>query len=136
LLEGNFPSAFQNRMMPEGLPDLPAQTTAAEPATIFAISDGDVFKNQIHPSDGSVFPLGWERFTQKQYANKILLLNLMDYMTDDPALIALRSKEVKLHLLDRLKMSEQRLLWQWVNVGIPLILLLMGGLMLYFIRRR
>lgn len=136
LLEGNFPSAFQNRMMPEGLPDLPAQTTAAEPATIFAISDGDVFKNQIHPGDGSVFPLGWERFTQKQYANKILLLNLMDYMTDDPALIALRSKEVKLHLLDRLKMSEQRLLWQWVNVGIPLILLLMGGLMLYFIRRR
>jgi len=137
LLEGSFPSAFQNRILPEGLSDytlkLPEQS---KPSRLFAISDGDVFKNQQNPSDGSIYPLGWDRFTQQQYSNKTLLLNLIDYMTDDPAVISLRSKEVKLRLLDRLRVAEQKLVWQLSNVALPIIILFLVGSVHLYLRRK
>lgn len=137
LLEGSFPSAFQNRIPPEGLSDytlkLPEES---KPARLFAISDGDVFKNQQNPGDGSVYPLGWDRFTQQQYSNKTLLLNLIDYMTDDPEVISLRSKEVRLRLLDRLRIAEQKLVWQLSNVALPIIFLFLVGSVHIYLRRK
>lgn len=136
LLEGSFSSAFRNRMPPEGIAGASTLPDKGNPARLFAISDGDVFRNQQNPGDGSVYPLGWDRYTNQQYANKTLLLNLLDYMTDDPAVIALRNKEIKLRLLDRLRLGEQQTRWQLFNVAVPIACLLLAGWLQYGIRRR
>lgn len=136
LQEGIFPSAFRYRMPPEGISHAPSMPEIGLPARLFAISDGDVFKNQYNPADGSAYPLGWDRYTQQQFSNKNLLLNLIDFMTDDPAVIALRGKEIKLRLLDRIKVAEQQFLWQFINVGLPIFILLLAGAAQYFLRRK
>jgi len=101
-----------------------------------AIADGDVIKGQVNPTDGSPYPLGWDRYTEQQYGNKSFLLNAIDYLTDDADIIALRGKEIKLRLLDPVKIKEKRTYWQLLNVALPPILLLLFGFTRRYIRKR
>ncbi len=129
LLEGRFPSGFKYRS-PQGHPE------SSEETKIFAIADGDIFANAIHRADGSSYPLGWDPYQNIHYANNTLLLNLMDYMTDDEALIGLRNKEVSFQPLDPAKIRGRENFWILVNLGIPLSLLLLLGFTQHFLRKR
>lgn len=136
LLEGPFPSAFLNRAVPPEI-NAPIQIPVqGKPAKMIAIADGDVFRGQVNPTDGSPYPLGWDRYTEQQYGNKSFLLNAIDYLTDDADIIALRGKEIKLRLLDQVKISEERLYWQLVNVALPPALLVLFGFVRRYLRRR
>lgn len=136
LLEGPFPSAFLNRAVPPEI-NAPIQIPVqGKPAKMIAIADGDVFRGQINPTDGSPYPLGWDRYTEQQYGNKSFLLNAIDYLTDDADIIVLRGKEIKLRLLDQVKISEERLYWQLVNVALPPALLVLFGFVRRYLRRR
>lgn len=137
LLEGVFPSAFRNRPLPAGLHIAPPQRAAqSKPARIIAIADGDFFKNQINPIDHSPYPLGWDRYTGHQFANRDFLLNVMDYLTDDVELIGLRSKQIELRLLDRPRIQSEKRYWQLLNVGAPILLLMATGGLHHIFRRR
>jgi len=136
LLEGPFPSVFWNRPIPPGInvaSDIPKR---GKPAKMIAIADGDVFKGQVNPTDGSPYPLGWDRYTEQQYGNKSFLLNAIDYLTDDADIIALRGKEIKLRLLNQVKINEERIYWQLLNVALPPVLLLLFGLVRGYLRKR
>ncbi|MFC7522955.1 gliding motility-associated ABC transporter substrate-binding protein GldG [Parapedobacter sp. GCM10030251] len=136
LLEGPFPSAFLNRAVPPEI-NAPIQIPVqGKPAKMIAIADGDVFRGQVNPTDGSPYPLGWDRYTEQQYGNKSFLLNAIDYLTDDADIIALRGKEIKLRLLDQVKISDERLYWQLVNVALPPALLVLFGFVRRYLRRR
>ena len=100
------------------------------------ISDGDIFKNQISEKDGSVFPLGYDRYTQQSYGNKNFLLNSIDFLTDESGLIDLRSKEIKLRLLDKGKLVAEKTKWQLINTLIPIIMLVFFGIFQHIYRRR
>ena len=102
---------------------------------MIVISDGDVFKNQV-ASDGSPYPLGYDHYTQQSYGNKNLLLNIADYMTDDSGLIALRTKEIQIRLLDRALVRSQKLYWQVINNVIPLAFVLIFAIFQHYIRKR
>jgi ABC-2 type transport system permease protein len=103
---------------------------------MIVIADGDIVKNQINTKDGSAYPLGFDRFTQEQYANKNFLLNAADYMYDDSGIINLRNKEIKLRLLDRAKIRQEKIFWQFLNIGLPLILLIACGIFQHYYRIR
>ncbi len=136
LLEGRFPSVFAGRPLPAGIPDsvrLPEQPLTAR---MLAIADGDVLRNQIDPRDHSPFPLGWDPYTQRQYGNKTLLLNAIDYLAGQEDVIVLREKEVKLRLLDQTKIKGTKLTWQLLNVALPPVLLMIAGLIQQRIRRK
>ncbi|MGN6640408.1 MAG: gliding motility-associated ABC transporter substrate-binding protein GldG [Mucilaginibacter sp.] len=135
LLEGKFKSDFLNRQQPEGMTDKIEQLQESKLTKMIVISDGDVFKNQV-AQDGSPYPLGYDHYTQQNFGNKNLLLNIADYLTDDSGLIALRTKEIKLRLLDRAKIRSEKLYWQVVNNGIPLALVLIFAIFQHYIRRR
>jgi len=135
LIEGSFPSVFLNRGIPAGITGnftLPAQGKASK---MVVIGDGDVFKNQISSKDGSVFPLGFDRYTQKNYGNKALLLNIADYLTNSDNLIALRNKEVKIRLLDKARLRAEKMRWQLINCGVPLLLLISFAIFQHYYRR-
>jgi len=135
LLEGKFKSDFLNRPTPEGLNEKLESLTESKPTKMIVISDGDVFKNQVG-SDGSPFPLGYDRYTQQSFGNKNLLLNIADYMTDDSGLIGLRTKEIQLRLLDRARIRSEKLYWQVINNVIPLGFVLIFAIFQHYIRRR
>jgi len=136
LLEGNFSSNFRNRPVPQGIAEKVNIPEMSKPAKMIVFSDGDIFKNQINSSDGSPYPLGFDRYTQQQYANKSLLLNAADYLSDDSGIISLRNKEIKLRLLDRAKIRQEKTFWQLINIGLPIILLIVCGIFQHYYRIR
>lgn len=136
LLEGEFPSVFADRPLPAGIPVGTSLPRKGKAAKMIAVADGDVFSGQVSPTDGSPYPLGWDRYTEQQYGNKAFLLNAIDYLTDEEGIIDLRGKELKLRLLNDVKVREARVFWQAVNVVLPCALLLLVALIQYQVRKR
>lgn len=135
LLEGTFTSAFQYRPVPEDIHEQIPALQKSVPTRMIILSDGDIFKNQV-ASDGSPFALGFDRYTQQSYGNKNLLLNIVDYMTNDPRLIELRNKEIQLRLLDRPRVRGEKLKWQLINNILPIGLVLIFAIFQHYIRKR
>ncbi len=136
LLEGSFKSNFLNRAIPEGV-DFPiANINKSINTKMLIFSDGDVFKNEVSAKDGSIFPLGYDKYNQQTYGNKTFLLNALDYLTDDSGLITLRTKEIKLRLLDKGKLIAEKTKWQLINTLLPLIMLIAFGIFQHIYRKR
>ena len=135
LLEGAFTSNFRNRPVPEEITDKVTIPEKGKAARIIVVGDGDILKNQINTQDGSALPLGYDRYTQKQYGNKNFLLNIADYLTDDSGIIELRNKEIRIRLLDRAKVRDEKLTWQLLNILLPLALLAIFAAVWHFYRK-
>jgi ABC-2 type transport system permease protein len=135
LLEGKFVSDFLNRPVPDSLKEPIAQLPQSVPTKMIVISDGDIFKNQV-AADGSPYPLGYDHYSQQNFGNKNLLLNIADYMTDDSGLISLRNKEIQIRLLDRARIRSEKLYWQLLNTILPLCLVLIFAIFQHYIRKR
>jgi len=136
LLEGQFKSNFLNRAVPEGVIGARETIAKSKYTKMIVFSDGDVFKNEVSEKDGSIYPLGFDRYTQQSFGNKTFLLNAVDYLTDDAGLIDLRSKEIQLRLLDKGKIVAEKTTWQLINTIIPLIMLILFGIFQHIYRKR
>ena len=136
LLEGFFTSSFLNRPVPAGISPAVSIPKIGKYTKMIVLADGDILKNQVSNTDGSPFPLGYDRYTQQQYGNKNLLLNAADYLTDDSGIIELRNKEIKIRLLDRARIRSEKTFWQTLNIGLPLLLLAIVGVLRHFYRRK
>ena len=136
LLEGEFSSAWRHRLSPffTGQAAM-GYREQSEPTKMIVISDGDVVRNRFLASEGTVLPLGYDLYTQTQYANKDLLLGAVNYLVGDEGLMASRTRTIKLRKLDVVKTREQRSLYQAINIGAPIVLLTAAGVAIYFIRR-
>ncbi len=135
LLEGNFESAFKNRVQPVKLQEVRFRESATKPAKMVIIADGDFIANDVGPQ-GNPLELGFDYLTRKQYGNKEFLLNTVNYLMDDTGLINIRSKEIALSFLDGQQTSKTINKWQALCIGLPLVLLLVLGLLFYFLRKR
>ena len=103
---------------------------------MIVVADGDVARNEYDRSTGEVYPLGYDRNTQQTFANKIFLLNCVNYLLDDEGMLQLRSREVKLRLLDKKKINQQRGKWQIINVAIPLLLIIVFAIIQFYVRKK
>jgi ABC-2 type transport system permease protein len=63
-------------------------------------------------------------------------LNSINYLLDDEGLLQLRTREVKLRLLDKKKIDTQRAKWQFTNVAIPALLIFGFGIVQFYMRRK
>lgn len=100
------------------------------------IGDGDVIKNQFHYQQGYPLPLGYDQWTRQTFGNKDFVLNVMNYLCDDSGLITVRSRELKLRLLDRTRISKQRIFWQLLNTMLPVLLIAGYGISKYLLRKK
>lgn len=135
MLEGNFPSVFAGRPLPATITQPYTLESVSKPAKMIVIGDGDIFKNQVSEQNGTPFPLGFDRYSQRTFGNKALLLNIVDYFTDNDNLIALRNKEVKIRLLDKAKIKLEKTKWQFINVVAPLLLLIFFAIFQHYHRK-
>lgn len=135
MLEGQFPSVFAGRPLPTSITQPYTLQSTSKPAKMIVIGDGDIFKNQVSAQNGTPFPLGFDRYSQRTFGNKALLLNIVDYFTDNDNLIALRNKEVKIRLLDKAKIKLEKTKWQFINVVAPLLLLIFFAIFQHYYRK-
>lgn len=135
LMAGSFPSVFYNRALPAGIPTSYGNFEKSKPTRMIVIGDGDIFKNQVSATDNSVFPLGFDRFTQQNFGNKALLLNIADYLSSEDNLIALRNKDIKVRLLDKTRVRTEKLTWQIMNALLPIGLLVLFGIFQHYYRK-
>lgn len=138
LLEGKFKSHYAHRttaaqrelLQKEGKEIL---TQAISPTKMIVVGDGDIIVNDTDPN-GRPLPLGYYRITRETYANKDFLLNAVEYLMDQSGLIAARNRDISMRLLDKAKVQDQKSLWQFITVGLPVPLLFIFGW--WFNRRR
>lgn len=136
ILEGSFPSTFRNRPVPAEVGENVSLPAKSSPARMIVVADGDILKNQVSATDGSTFPLGYDRYTGQQFGNRNFLLNAADYLTDDSGIIELRTKEVRVRLLDRARIRDEKVMWQVLNLAAPLVVLIVFGIFQHYYRRR
>jgi len=137
LLEGTFTSNYENRINDTISRDSAiAFKNKSVPTSMIVISDGDIIKNGFNYQTMTANELGYDRYMKQTFANKTFLLNCMNYLIDGPKLMSLRTREVKLRLLDRKKTDEDPMKWKMYNVLFPLLIVAVSGYVLTLIRRR
>lgn len=136
LLEGKFGSVFKNRLPPQIRDSKEvAYRETGEETRMIVVSDGDIMRNHVNP-DGTYMPVGFDRFTQQLYGNGKFLLNAVNYLCDDEGMTSIRSRALEIRLLDRKKVEAERNGWQLLNVGVPILSVVLFGLAFNFMRRR
>jgi gliding-associated putative ABC transporter substrate-binding component GldG len=131
LLEGDFNSAYKNRVKPFETPLFKENATNNK---MVVISDGDIGKNQILKKEP--FDLNRDKWTNQQFGNKDFLMNTIDYLLDDSGLIQLRNKTLQIRTLDKQKAFKERTFWQFLNIVIPLLILFAFGFGFKYLRKR
>jgi len=131
LLEGDFNSAYRNRVQPFKTAIYKANANGNK---MIVIADGDVGRNQILKN--KPFDLSRDKWTNEQFGNKDFLLNAVDYLLDDIGLMELRNKSLQIPILDKQRAFRERTYWQFINLGIPVLMLLVFGIGFQWLRKR
>ncbi|MCS6968762.1 MAG: gliding motility-associated ABC transporter substrate-binding protein GldG [Cytophagales bacterium] len=136
LLEGKFHSLFRNRFAPEGISQQAHIIQESVPTQIAVIGDGDVAVNELDRRTKQPLPLGFDPITKQTFSNKELILNTLLYFTDKNGLLEARLKEVKLRPLDKVRVGEEKIFWQSLNLLLPLLITFLLGGAWYYIRQK
>lgn len=146
LLTGRFTSLYENRL-PETFVESPEIGFKNEsvPTSMIVVTDGDIIRNQLAQLDyakknnkriGSPLPLGYDQYTNITYGNKQFIENAMSYLLEGEGLINVRSRELKIRLLDMNKVNSNPVKWQLINVVLPSALMILFGIILAILRKK
>ncbi len=139
MLEGKFTSVFRHRML-DALGIQPAKNVInkSKPTKMAIIADGDLMANRVNYSTNPprYSELGFDRVSGMTFGNKEFLLNLVYYLNDEQGIMQLRSRTVKLRMLDKVRLREEKTKWQWLNLALPMVLVSIFGLAYNYVRRR
>jgi ABC-2 type transport system permease protein len=139
LLEGRFTSAFKNRALGNisGSSEVKFKGESKDTKMI-VVADADIIRNEVRRMGMDVSPLtlGQDRYTGEIYGNSDFLVNCLNYLVDDHGIMELRSRELKLRLLDRVQVTDERLKWQLLNIFCPVLIVVLSALVYNFIRKR
>ena len=139
LLEGIFPSAFKNRMISSIINDKNLIMKNESIATkMIVIADADIIRNEVRRSglQEVPIPLGQDKYTSEIFGNRDFLINCLNYLVDDKGILELRSRELKIRLLNTAKVKSEKVKWQLLNVAGPVILVFIAGLGYGYLRKR
>ncbi|MFN2395740.1 MAG: gliding motility-associated ABC transporter substrate-binding protein GldG [Bacteroidales bacterium] len=136
LLEGSFESVFRNRRIPEvALPENFSFRETGERTRMIVVSDGDVIRNQFD-QQGQPLPLGFDRFLNETFGNSDFILNAVNHLNDDRGIMEARAREIRIRTLDKSIVNRNRLAIQVLNVGVPVLLVLIFGSVRFYLRKR
>jgi ABC-2 type transport system permease protein len=157
LLQGKFTSLYRNRVSQLQKDSLTAHginysSESVADNKIIVAADGDIVLNDMLPVPNSSpipLPMGWNKYTYREYqnqteygkafvpvANRDFLLNCIEYLVNKPGIIETRNKDIVLRLLDTQKVREQKTTWQFINIALPILLVILFGFIYQRIRKR
>ena len=133
LLEGSFGSYFKNRITPEFATNKKINfKEGSKKNKMIVIADGDIGKNWFSPQQ-EMIPLGTDQYSNVFYDNKKFLVNCVNYLLEDEELISVRSKKIKMRLLDSKLVEENKGFIKIINTALPIgiILLISFGFIIF-----
>lgn len=136
LLEGGFESVYKNRFKPEGVTSENFIAEASDDAKMLVVSDGDLARNEVNKQKNEPQPLGFYPFSKNEFANQEFLMNALAYMLDDDGLISARNKEIQIRPLDEVQIDNEKAKWQFINLVIPVLLIIIYGVARYLWRKK
>ena len=130
LLSGSFTSVFKDRIAPK---DKNINFKEFSDSTeIIVISDADIIRNDIS-NKGIPLPLGYDKYINYTYdGNKKFILNAIQYLSDNDGLINLRSKTLKIRLLNMDLINNYKSLIMILNIFLPVFLFILIILTIQF----
>jgi ABC-2 type transport system permease protein len=137
LLEGEFTSAYKNRMVENYGFNSSSIIPVSKPTKMIVIADGGIIKNKVNYSTNppKIQELGYDRISKKVFGNKEFLVNAIYYLSDRQGIMQLRGRTLKMRLLDKVVLREEKAFWQWLNVLAPLLIVLIFGFVYNLIRK-
>ena len=140
LLEGKFNSLYANRLTQTvkdsvskslGKPFAASNTTDTKQ---IVMSDADIVTNEVSETTGPL-QMGELPYENYRFANREFILNCIDYLTSTSNIFESRNKDFTLRLLDKKKVADQKSTWQFINIVIPIAIIILFGL-IYQWRRK
>jgi ABC-2 type transport system permease protein len=139
LLEGVFTSAFKNRMVSNLTDDKNLRIrTESKETRMIVIADADIIRNEVKRSglNETPLPLGQDKYTRQVYGNRDFLINCLNWLVDKNGIMELRSRELKLRLLNHKIIKTDKFKWQLINIAGPVIIVIIGGFLYSYFRRK
>jgi ABC-2 type transport system permease protein len=142
LLEGKFNSLFTGRIgiaVADSLANVykqPFLSIGEKPSRVIVIGDADLVMNDVVQQGQRPLPMGYSKDIDYRFANQDFIENCFEYMVNPTGILETRSKDFTLRLLDPAKVEESRSFWQFINIGLPIILVIAGGYLYQFLRKR
>lgn len=139
LLDGEFESAFQNRMVSQYNNGEPFDFKAkSKPTKMVVVSDGDIIRNDVIRYADRLVPLtlGYDREMKQYFGNKEFVKNVINYIADESDLMQIRNYDYVLRLLDKPKVINNRTNIILVNTVFPVVLVVLCGVVFIWWRRR
>jgi ABC-type uncharacterized transport system involved in gliding motility auxiliary subunit len=119
IVTGNFSSAFDNAPVSPDTIFVPAQIRGPVENRLVVVGDATFAKNDFVGVRGNI----------------PLLLNMVDWLFQDEALIGIRAKEIDYRPLAEVS-DAGRIIIKWLNILLPPALAILAGLMWWRYRRR
>ena len=126
LLEGEFKSAFKNRVHSF---DYKYKERSSKNKMI-VVSDGDIAKNK-HSNEAKI--IGGDR-SGSLYGNEDFLMNSLEYLLDEKSVFQLKNKTLNISYLDPSKIQESKTFWKWYCMLMPMTILWLIGSVLIGLR--
>ncbi len=152
-VSGTFTSYFIDKLDPSfaNNPEAKFVPNSIKPGKVIAVGNGTFLANAIDSvrfSDGITRyrPLGKDDLIMDRHLasfdmlvpidNAAFLQNLVDYMLDDNAIFELRSRKLTIKELDRDKIAESKNYFTLLNIGLPVLLICLLGIIVTWYRRK
>jgi len=105
---------------------------------MIVIADAEIIRNEVRRagSEETPLPLGEDKYTGQVFGNRDFLINCLNYLVDDKGLIQLRSRELKLRLLNTGMIKNGKFKWQVINIAGPILIVIMAGIIYSYFRRK
>lgn len=135
LLEGNFTSLYKNRFLPDGM-NKSKFRDVTENGTVIVAASGNLFKSQLNFVDGNPLPLGNDPFNSFTFANRQLLQNCIKYLINPEGIIATRTKSFQIRPLNKVKVKDEKIKWQLINILSPIVFFIIVGIFWIGLRKK
>ena len=144
MLEGQFPSLFENRVdesFKKTLESINQPFRAVSvPTKQLIVSDSDFAANWFNERTQESYPMGYNPYLPQGQnifqGNQDFIINTIEYIISEGGVLEARNREVKLRLLNGPKVREEQTMWQLINIGLPLLFIILFGLVYNYLRRR
>lgn len=140
LLEGTFKSLYRGRMTTEFMQkaEIGFKSECEKPTQMIVVSDGDMIRNgtAVNEQGRYPYPLGFDRYTNVEFANKTFLLNAVNYLAGDEGMIDARPRSIDIRRLDLAKVRDRRGYYQFANLFWPVVSILMVCVVVLIVRGR
>ena len=133
-IEGSFPSLYAYQLPPEDITTQNPLLKQSKATKQIVVAAGSAIRNEWQKD--TPLPLGYDRYTQRQFGNRDFMVNAVLYLTDDQGWMQLRQKEFTLRLINDQRAQNTHITAQVVSIFVPLALLAIVGVIVIITRRR